>query len=373
MHHPLLPILLVVLPVFLQASLPSVPPDPELPYQAERRDPVTYDVDLGAVVTPPSGAKVLRIWMPVPPSDGAQRVEGTAFETWPENVEPKIAAEPLFGNRFAYFEFREPKGAQMIRHRFRITVHELRFHVDPAKVEPLRAWPESFQRYLRSESQSVVIGDEVRKLAGAAGDLPSVLDWIHANLKYDHSRASLQASSQWALEKRAGHCSDYHALCSAMTRALGYPARVTYGINPFPKSSPSHCKAEVFLPGHGWVSFDISETQKLIERIAKDDTLEAARKRALVDAARRRLLSGFRDNTWFLQTRGTDYDLAPPASRKVAVVRTIYAEADGEPLPEPDPGDPMKREFAWMTLHSFKPDHPVADPFTDLKSLETEK
>jgi hypothetical protein len=82
-----------------------------------------------------------------------------------------------------------------------------------------------------------------------------------------------------------------------------------------------------------------------------------------------RLFSGFRDNTWYLQTRGTDYDLVPPASRRVAVVRTIYAEADGQPLPEPDPGDATKREFAWMTLHSFEPDHAVTYPFNDASSL----
>ena len=28
--------------------------------------------------------------------------------------------------------------------------------------------------------------------------------------------------------------------------------------------------------------------------------------------------------------------------------------------------------FAWMTLHSFEPDHPVSYPFTDAKSLEME-
>ena len=70
-----------------------------------------------------------------------------------------------------------------------------------------------------------------------------------------------------------------------------------------------------------------------------------------------------------MQTRGTDYDLAPPARSRVAVVRTIYAEADGEALPEPDPADPNRREYSWMTLHEYVPSEPVSYPFRDRESL----
>src|SRR5207253_1471358 len=145
---------------------------------------------------------------------------------------------------------------------------------------------------------------------------------------------------------------------------------VTYGINPFPKNSPSHCKMEAFLPPYGWVSFDVSETQRLIADIDKNGEPAAERKAKLMKAARERLLKGFRDNTWFLQTRGTDYDLEPPGSGRVAVVRTAYVEADGVPLPEPDPANPRRREFAWMTVHQYVPDRAVTDPFTDWHSLE---
>jgi hypothetical protein len=118
------------------------------------------------------------------------------------------------------------------------------------------------------------------------------------------------------------------------------------------------------------VSFDVSETQRLIEKIRGDAELPQDRREALAEAAMTRLVRGFRDNTWLLQTKGTDYDLAPPASRKVPVVRTIYAEADGMPLPEPDPADHDRREHAWMTVHRYVPDRPVSYPFRDVKSLE---
>jgi hypothetical protein len=171
------------------------------------------------------------------------------------------------------------------------------------------------------------------------------------------------------LDENGGHCSDYHGLCAAMGRSLGYPTRVTYGINPFPKNSPSHCKLEAFLPPYGWVSFDVSETQKLIEAIGKEKTLSKEDKERLQEAAGQRLSSGFRDNTWFLQTRGTDYDLVPPAAAAAPVVRTIYAEADGVALQDPDPADTSEQGFAWMTVHKYTPDREVAYPFKDWKTL----
>ena len=70
-----------------------------------------------------------------------------------------------------------------------------------------------------------------------------------------------------------------------------------------------------------------------------------------------------------MQTKGTDYDLVPPASKRVPVVRTIYAEVDGVPLADPDPASGKQREFAWMTVQRFTPDKPVTYAFKDFKSL----
>jgi transglutaminase-like putative cysteine protease len=354
--------------------------DPAQPYTACKSDPVTYQVEFSAVVTPPYHARVLKVWMPIPQTDAAQEVSGSVFSTYPMKVEPKVGTEKVYGNKFAYFEFDHPEGAQVIRHNFTVKTWELRWDVDPAKVAKVEKWPASFAPYLRSE-RLIATDDRFQKLAGsivperkgAAADMAAVIDWVNANLKYSHSDCSLQASALHALERRVGHCSDWHGLCTALGRTLGYPTRVVYGINPTPKNSPSHCKLEAYLPPYGWVCFDVSETQVLIGRINKDASLDEARKKQLAEAARDRLLKGFRDNTWFLQTRGTDYELEPPAKRKAAVVRTIYAEADGEALPEPDPADPTQRRFAWMTVHRYVPDRPVTNPFKDWRSLENNR
>src|SRR5262249_34172362 len=138
--------------------------DPDLPYQARKSNPVTYDVDFSVVVTAPYHTKQLRVWLPMPQTDAGQEVTEGDLTTFPAEIKPKIATESLFGNRFAYFEFDKPEGAQIIRHRFRIKVWELRWDVDAARVRTVERWPDGFDRYLRSD-QSLVLNDSLRKLA----------------------------------------------------------------------------------------------------------------------------------------------------------------------------------------------------------------
>jgi transglutaminase-like putative cysteine protease len=352
--------------------------DPKMSYQAARSNPVTYDLDFSVVVTPPCKAKVLKVWLPMPQTDFGQEVSESGLSTYPITVEPRIAVEKVFGNKFAYFEFHKAQGAQIIRHQFTVKVWELHWNLDPAKVSAVADWPASFDRYRKGETQAVVVDERFETLlrqivpqrTNPLQDITTVMDWVIRDFKYDHDDASLQASAVHALEKHHGHCSDYHGFCAAMGRVLGSPTRVTYGINPFPKNSPSHCKLEAFLPPYGWVSFDVSETQNMLFAITKDASLDEPTRQNLTEAAKKRLLHGFRDNTWFLQTKGTDYDLEPPAAKRVAVVRTAYAEADGVALPEPDPANTQQHAYAWMTVHKYVPDRAVTYPFKDIKSLD---
>ncbi len=275
-----------------------------------------------------------------------------------------------------YFEFHQPEGGQIIRHRFRIKAWEVHWAINPASVCQVDHWPATFDPYLKSDAAVAVSADvsAIAKIIAPESKNPilgldSAMDWLEQNMRYDHSVASLGASSEHALRERAGNCSDYHGLCAAFGRALGFPTRVCYGMNAFPKNSPSHCKLEAFIPPYGWVTFDVSETQKLVNEIRSAKDLDQARKDALIHAAHTRLREGFRDNTWFLQTRGTDYELAPPAAQRVPLVRTAYVEADGVALADPDPANPAKKEFAWMTVQKFTPDRSVSYPFKDWSSL----
>lgn len=344
-------------------------PDVKQSCSAVKSRPVVWDGELVFVLTAPAQTKLLRVWVPIPPSDTVQDVRLTNLTTFPVDVKPQFGTEEVFGNTFAFFEFRNPLGAIVIRHRLIVQTHELHWNLDAAQVQTPQSWRDEFKPFLQSEQQGVVTDARFESLLteilpqrrNPLLDLDAVMSFADKNFTYDHHKASLKASSLHAIEQRSGHCSDYHGFCAAMGRVMSLPTRVTYGLNPFPKASPSHCKLEAFLPPYGWVSFDVSETQKLTSTIRVDSTLSDARKHDLVRAAHERLIGGFRDNTWILQTRGTDYDLTPRAAARVAVVRTLYAEADGVPLPDPDPSNSEETRFAWMTAHRFTSD--VAAPY----------
>ncbi len=347
-------------------------------YTAHRSDPINHDVDFSFIVTPPYQCKVLQVWVPVPQSDYAQQVGDSTFTTFPLEVKPKIGTEPVYGNRFAYFEFQNPKGAQIIRHRFAATVWNLHWNVEAENVRTVSKWPADFDRYLQApklkdeQELNKVLRQFTHEESSSAGALVAAMRWIDTNLQYDHVNASLKADADHAFSQRRGHCSDYHGLCATMGRALGHPSRVTYGMALFPKNSPSHCKMESYLPPYGWVSFDLSETQKLVATINANEQLSGDEKQDLSAQARARMMAGFRENSWLLLTKGTDYELVPKAAEKVRVVRTAYVEADGEALPDPDPANTEKREFAWMTSHKFTADKEFKLPFKDFTTLNIE-
>jgi hypothetical protein len=79
--------------------------DPDMPYEAQRLNPITYDVEFVVTVTPPHRTKLLRVWLPLPPSEVGQKVSGSELTTFPGDVPPRVLTENRFGNRFAYFEF----------------------------------------------------------------------------------------------------------------------------------------------------------------------------------------------------------------------------------------------------------------------------
>jgi transglutaminase-like putative cysteine protease len=332
---------------------------PDTPCQATKSRAATYEVDFRVAITAPAKTRQLRVWLPLATSDDCQSISGRSIETFPRSVEPSIQAESVFGNTFAYFEFNSPDGAQLITHRFTARIKQLDWNVDYRDVQRPQRWPESFAAFQRPDPRANGsnelhdVLDEIKKSTRGQSDtdrLVNAMQWVDQNLTYDHVNASLSADPTHALINRRGHCSDYHGLCSTLAREVGYPSRVLYGLQMFDKGSPSHCKLEVYLPKYGWVSFDLSETQKLAIKVAEDASLSARQREASIEAIKQRTMHGFRENTWLVVTRGVNYQLAPSASRPVSIIRTIYAEADGIPLPEPDPSNVDQRTFSSMTI-----------------------
>ncbi len=332
---------------------------------AERTNPVTYEISVQLVFTPPVGTKVAHVWMVKPPNDEGQEV--LKFESEP--MPTLEAPDPLYGNQLVYWRLDNPEGAQVIRYRLRVRAYELRWHLQPDKVN--QPDPKGMAEWLRHETYIIVNDPRIRSLAQQLVRNAStpfekvrrVLEYVIDTMKYSHAECSLSASALHAYTARTGHCSDYHGFSTALLRSLGFPARVTYGINPFKRRSPSHCKLEVFLPPYGWVPFDLSETDKVLETWEKagmDPAEKASRRAALMQW----LFSGFRDNTWYRTAVGTDFPLVPAVAPNPPLIRTFYIVCDDKVLPEPDPANPNKMEFAWQEVWEVKQDRETVHPWS---------
>lgn len=192
--------LLRIAPVGTQAA-ESDAIQPDLPYQAVRLDPVQYDVDFSVVVTAPYQCKVLKVWLPLPQTDVAQEISDSCLTAFPVEVEPKIGVESTFGNKFAYFEFANPRGGQIIRHRLKARVWELRWNLKPSQVVAISEWPDSFAPYLRPQrlSDEGAFTETLREITPQAtasvDNLYRAMTWVDQNLTYDHVNASLQADA----------------------------------------------------------------------------------------------------------------------------------------------------------------------------------
>ena len=312
-----------------------------------------FKVDFRVTIMAPANTRQLRVWIPLPPSTDTQVVRDRKFRTFPREHQSQLTREPTFGNQFAYFEINSPDGALEIQHTFTAEIAQLDWGVDYAKVANTVSWPQKYEVFQTPDARSERAPDyqEIVGQIQSVSDKKSqqftkAIEWVDQHLTYDSANASLTADPAHGLIHRRGHCSDYHGLCGTFAREIGYPSRVLYGLQMFDKGSPSHCKLEVYMPPYGWVSYDLSETQKLAVKVSKDENLLPVSRKKAAELVRQRTLNGFRENTWLLVTRGENYPLVPAASKPVSIVRTIYAEADGIALTEGAAAD----TGTWLTM-----------------------
>ncbi|WP_296895706.1 transglutaminase-like domain-containing protein [Thiobacillus sp.] len=132
-----------------------------------------------------------------------------------------------------------------------------------------------------------------------------------------------------------GKCADLNSLYVGLARAAGLPARDIYGIRVADSrfgykslgksgdiSKAQHCRAEVWLSGHGWVPVDPADVRKVMleeppgGRSLTDD---------MVVDARRRLFGAWEMN-WLAYN--TAHDLPLPGSRDVTLPFLMYPQAE---------------------------------------------
>jgi transglutaminase-like putative cysteine protease len=179
---------------------------------------------------------------------------------------------------------------------------------------------------------------------GAKTDLDkarAIYEWIVDNTFRDPKvRGCGVGNIKFMLESHdfGGKCADLNALYVGLARAAGLPARDVYGIRVAKSdlgykslgasseviTKSQHCRAEVYVSGHGWLPVDPADVRKVVleeppgNRPLDDDMVKRARAR----------LFGSWEMNWMAYNFA--HDVALPGSAGAPVGFLMYPQAETE-------------------------------------------
>lgn len=237
----------------------------KLDLPSEKRD---FEFTYSARITHlPQEVREVRVWFPVPQSDGNQEISSLEINTPSPYT---IHTEPIYGNRIASFELHENIPQEIpLELRFRATRYEDRKEID------LEFPPEKAGQFLNPSRLGAII-PEVRGIASQIKDIQEgplnqmyeAYRYVLDNMEYKKEGTGWgRGDTRWACSARYGNCTDYHALFIALAQSLGVPATFEIGF-PLPQDkkegtiSGYHCWAHFYLKEKGWVPVDASEGDK---------------------------------------------------------------------------------------------------------------
>jgi transglutaminase-like putative cysteine protease len=193
--------------------------------------------------------------------------------------------------------------------------------------------------------------DATRGLRSPGDKVRALYEWVVANTHREPKvrgcgtgdiRAMLETGNL------SGKCADINALFVGLCRAAFVPARDVYGIRVAPSAfgyrelganSPDvtkaqHCRAEVWLEGHGWTAMDPADVGKVMRQEAPDWVKDP--RHPLVAPVHRALYGGWEGN-WVAYN--VAHDVALPGSRHARVGFLMYPQAEtrGERVDSLDP------------------------------------
>jgi transglutaminase-like putative cysteine protease len=291
----------------------------------------------------PSGAKRVRVWIPVPQTDQHQTVRVVAVKA---PVKTWITEEPEYGNRMMYAEIQNSSASKAeFTLEYKITRREYS-RGDYAQLKRIDQRPgvvlASMNRLIEPDNLIPTDG-RIKELAvevtgsqsGAVAKAKAAYDYLFATMRYDKTGTGWgRGDAVWACDAKHGNCTDFHSPFIGMLRADGIPARFDIGF-PLPENKDKgdiagyHCWAEFHAPKSGWVPVDISEAWKAKQ---KEDYFFGS-----VDANRVQF------------STGRDIALSPKQDGPALNYFVYpYVEVDGKPY------DKLDKQFSFEEVKSSK-------------------
>ena len=224
----------------------------------------------------PSGAKQLRVWVPVPQSDEHQTVRVLNVQA---PAKTQMTRDAEYGNRIMYVEMQNPVPAKAdFSVEYEVTRRQYS-RGDYAQLERKDqrpgVVPASMQR-LVSPDNLIPTDGKIKALAvqvtgsqtGTVAKAKAAYDYLFTTMRYDKTGTGWgRGDAVWACDAKHGNCTDFHSPFIGMLRADDIPSRFDIGF-PLPEDKEKgdipgyHCWAEFYAAKIGWVPVDISEAWK---------------------------------------------------------------------------------------------------------------
>ena len=311
-----------------------------------------FEVTTRVEVLKPTG--VTRVWLPTPLTQDTayHKTLGNSFQA--EGGTSAISADSKFGAGMVWAEW--PEGVKpILTHTARFATRDI--SVDLAR--PGNAKPEDkaiLAKYTQSTdllpTDGVVKKTSAEIVKGKKGDLEkarAIYEWVVENTYRDpKTRGCGIGDIKFMLENKAlgGKCADLNALFVALARAEGIPARDVYGIRIAGSAlgykslgreggditKAQHCRAEFYLPTHGWVPVDPADVRKVILEEGGGKPIDDP----MVVAARQRLFGSWEMN-WLAYNYAHDLNLPNSTRGKIGFLMYPQSETAEGRL---DPLDP---------------------------------
>lgn len=218
-------------------------------------------------VTGLNADQVVRIWVPVPPSNDDQQVSEIDRKL---PAPAKIGEERRFHNRILYTQAKPGADGSV---ELSFTYHVLRREVrSDATTRPSDEIVSPL--YLMADARVPVGGKALKLIEGKA--LPEdpvacarvLYDVVFDHMVYRKDKPGWgNGDSDWACDSGYGNCTDFHSLFISLARARKIPAKFEIGF-PLPPERGAgtipgyHCWAEFKPRGRDWMPVDISEARQ---------------------------------------------------------------------------------------------------------------
>ena len=284
----------------------------------------TFEITTRVDIAKPQG--VTRVWLPIPSvnTDWQKSLESS----FSSNGKTELTDDDQDGARMLYVEFAENEARPFVELTSRIQTQNRaldwsRKQTASQDAASLKYWT---QPTALLPTDGIVRQTALEAIRGASTDVEKaqkLYDWIVTNtFREPKVRGCGEGDIKTMLEtgNLGGKCADLNALFVGLCRAVGLPARDVYGLrvaasafgykelggNPASLKGAQHCRAEVFLKGHGWVGMDPADVAKVM----RQETPEWIKspKNAIVAPVNKALFGGWEGN-WMAYNTAHDVNL----------------------------------------------------------------